>query len=94
MAADVYDWVASWASCSCNRIAPRRRTVMLTLFQGTAPFAIQSMDLFRLLKEIKTGNVFLLMIVERLSKLVRDVPMAGITATEVSSAFFRDCRTA
>jgi len=52
------------------------------------------MDLFRLLKEIKTGNVFLLMIVERLSKLVRDVPMAGITATEVSSAFFRDCRTA
>ena len=38
----------------------------------------------------QTGNVFLLIIVDRFSKLVRAVPLAGITATDVSSAFCRD----
>jgi len=90
MAADVYDWVASCASCARNRIAPRRRTVMLKLFPATDPFASLSMDLLGPLTETKTGNVFLMIIVDRFSKLVRAVPLAGITATDVSSAFCRD----
>jgi len=90
MAADVYDWVASCASCARNRIAPRRRTAMLKLFPATDPFASLSMDLLGPLTETKTGNVFLLIIVDRFSKLVRAVPLAGITAMDVSSAFFRD----
>jgi len=90
MAADVYDWVASCASCSRNRIAPRRRTAMLKLFQAANPFASLSMDLLGPLTETKTGNVLLLIIVDRFSKLVRAVPLAGITATDVSSAFCRD----
>ena len=74
MAADVYDWVASCASCARNRIAPRRRTAMLKLFPATDPFASLSMDLLEPLTETKTGNVFLLIIVDRFSKLVRAVP--------------------
>jgi len=88
--ADLYDWVASCASCDRNRIAPRRRTSMLKLFPETDPFAGLSMDLLRPLTETKTGNVFLLIIVDRSSMLVRAVPLAGITATDVSSALCRD----
>jgi len=90
LVADVYDWVASCASCARNRIAPRRRTAMLKLFPATDTFASLSMDLLGPLTETKTGIVFLLIIVDRFSKLLRAVPPAGITATDVSSAFCRD----
>jgi len=83
MVADVYDWVASCSSCSQNRIAPRRRTAMLNSFPATDLFASLSMDLLGPLTETKTGNVFLLIIVNRFSKLLRAVPLAGITATDV-----------
>jgi len=63
---------------------------MLKLFPATDPFASLSMDLLGPPTETKTGNVFLLIIVDRFSKLVRAVPLAGITATDVSSAFCRD----
>ena len=89
-AADVYDWVASCASCARNRIAPRRRTAMLKLFPATDPFASLYMDVLGPLRETKTGNVFLLIIVDRFSRLLRAIPLAGITATDVSSAFCRD----
>jgi len=63
---------------------------MLKLFPTTEPFAILSMDLLGLLTETKSGNVFLLIIVDRFSRLVQEVPLAGITAADVSSASFRD----
>jgi len=48
------------------------------------------MDLLEPLTETNAGNVFLLIIVDRFSKLVRAVPLAGITATDVSSALCWD----
>jgi len=90
MAADVYDWMASRASCARNRIAPRRRTSMLQLFPATDPFESLSIDLLGPLTETKSGNVFLLIIEDRFSQLIRGVPLAGITATDVSSALCRD----
>jgi len=90
MAADVYDWAASCASCARNRIAPRRVTAILNLFAAPDPFASLSMDLLGPLKETKTGYVFLLIIVDRFSELVRAVPLAGVTATDGSSAFCPD----
>jgi len=76
MAADVHVWVASCASCARNMIAPGRRTAMLKLFQATEPFSSLSMDLLGPLTETKTGNFFLLIIVDRFSELVRGVPPA------------------
>jgi len=90
MASDVYDWVASCAACARDRIAPRRPTLMLKLFPATDPFSSLYMDLLGPLTETRAGNFFLLIIVDRFSKLVRAVPLAGITATVVSSAFCRD----
>jgi len=63
---------------------------MLKLIPATDPFASLSMDPLGPLTETKTGSVFLLIIVDRFSHLVRAVPLAGITATDVSSAFCRD----
>jgi len=48
------------------------------------------MDLLGPLTETKAGNVFLLITVDRFSKLIRAVPVAGITATDVLSEFCRD----
>ena len=90
MATDVYDWVASCAYCSRNKIAPRRRTAMLKLFPATDPFASLSVNLLGPLTETKTGCFILLIIEDRFSKLFRAVPLAGMTATDVSSAFCRD----
>ena len=86
----MYDLVASCASCSRNRIAPWRHPAMLTLFPATDPFASLFMDLLGPLTETKTWNFFLPIIFDRFSKLVRAVVLAGTTATDVSSAFFRD----
>jgi len=63
---------------------------MLKFFPATDPFASLSMDLLNPRTETKAGKVFLLIIVDRISKLVRAVPPAGITATDVSLAFCRD----
>jgi len=90
ISADVYDWVASCASCARSRIAPRRRGAILKLFPATDPLASLFMDLLGPLTETKTGNVFVLIIVDRFFKMVRAVPLSGITATDVSSAFCRD----
>jgi len=90
IAADVYEWVASCASCARNRVAPRRRTARLKLFPETDPFASLSMDLLGPLTETETGNICLLIIVDRFSMLVRAVPLADITETDVSSAFCWD----
>jgi len=90
VAADVYAWVGSSASCSRNSIAPRRRTALLKLLPEMDPFASLSMDVLGPLKKTNTGNVFLLIMVHLLSKLVRAVSLAGITATDASSQFCRD----
>jgi len=90
MAADMYNWVATLPYSARIRIVPRRRTAMLNLFLATDPFASLSMNLLGRLTETRTGNVFLLIIADRFSKLVRAIPLAGITATDVSSAFCRD----
>jgi len=59
-------------------------------FPATEPFASLFMDVLGPLTETKTGNAFLLIIVDRFSKLVPAGPLASITAADVSSALFRD----
>jgi len=91
MAAVVFGCMASCTSCARSSIASRRRTAVLILFPVTGSFASMSMDLLGPLTETRTGNVFRLNIFDRFSKLVRAVPVSGITATDVSLAFCRDC---
>ena len=90
MAADVYDTVASSASCYRNKIAQRRRTAKLKLFPAMDPFLSLAMDLVGPLAETKAGKGFLRIIVDRISELVRAVPPDGVNATDVSSAICRD----
>jgi len=90
MAAEVYAWVSSCSSCLRNRLVPKRRTTLPKLFPATKPIASVSMDLLGPLTTTKTGSVFLLIIVDRFTKLVRAIPMTSISATDVASAFCRD----
>jgi len=63
---------------------------ILTFFRSTNPFANLYKDLLGPLKETEARKRFLPMIVDRFSKPERAVPLAGVNATDVSSAFFRD----
>jgi transposase InsO family protein len=48
------------------------------------------MDILGPLTETKDGNRFLLVIVDRFSKLTRSVPLKTITTEEVSKAFIKE----
>ena len=59
----------------------------MRLFPAKAPLEFVSIDLLGELIRTKRGNWYLLVIVDRFSKLVRTVPMKRITAIEVAKAF-------
>jgi len=63
---------------------------MLKLFPVTDPVASVSIDILRPVTETSTGRIFLLIVVDWFLKVVQAIPLAGITATDVSSAFGRD----
>ena len=63
---------------------------ILTFFPATNPFANMYMDILGPLTETKARYLFLLIIFDRFSKPERAVPLAGVTATDVLSAFCRD----
>jgi len=90
MAADLADYVHACDSCARNRVTPQRRFRLVRLFPSTEPFASVSLEILGPFTETKTGNRFLFIIVDRFTKLVRAVPRATTTATDVSSAFCRD----
>lgn len=65
----------------------RRRTNYLKLFPATEPFTEVCLDLLGPLPETSNGNVYLLVIVDRFTKLTRVVPFAREDADTVVSAF-------
>jgi len=90
MAADVAEYAQGCTFCARNRVTPRRRSRLMQFFPETEPFASVSLDILGPLTETKTGNRFLLIIVDGFSWLVRAIPMTCITATDISSSFSRD----
>lgn len=87
MIADVYAFVSACPACSKGRIQGRRRTNALKLFPATEPFTDVCLDLLGPLPETVRGNVSLLVIVDRFTKLTRVVPIDREDADTVASAF-------
>lgn len=87
MVADVYGHVSRCTGCARNRLDERKHTSMLKLFPATEPFASLAMDILGPLPESEGGYKFILVIVDRFSKLTRAFPMREKTAVEVASAF-------
>lgn len=87
MAADVYTYVAQCAACSRRTVGNRRRTNLLRLFPAAHPFTDVTLDLLGPLPVTKAGNRFLLVIVDRFTKMTRVTPMPREDAETVASAF-------
>jgi transposase InsO family protein len=87
---DVQEFVGRCSSCARKRLSTQRKTTYLKLFPPSAPFEFVAMDILGPLSETKDGNRFLLVIVDRFSKLTRTVPLKTITAEEVSKAFVNE----
>lgn len=87
MVADVYGHVARCTGCSRSHLDERKHTSTLKLFPATQPRASLAMDILGPLPESGGGQKFILVMVDRFSKLSRAVPMRVITAVEVASAF-------
>jgi Integrase zinc binding domain len=87
MAANVYETVKRCEACARNRITERRRTNPLKLFPAKGPLESVAMDILGPLPKSKHGNLFLLVITDRYSKVTQTVPLRAITALSVARAF-------
>jgi Integrase zinc binding domain/Integrase core domain len=87
MAADVSETIRQCPICAKNRVNERKRTSFLKLFPASSPLDYVSMDILGPLPKTKHGNLFLLVITDRFSKLMRTVPLWTITALSVAKAF-------
>lgn len=87
MVADVHAFVSNCSSCSKSRVQGRRRTNPLKLFPATEPFKDVCLDLLGPLPWTVNRNRYLLVIVDRFTKLTRVVPIGSQDAAVVASAF-------
>jgi Integrase zinc binding domain/Integrase core domain len=87
MVSDVYQVVAKCEQCLQERLALRSPHGNLTLFPAQEPLGYIAIDILGPLNKPKNGNQYLLVIVNRFSKLIRTVPLTRITASVVAWAF-------
>lgn len=87
MVIEVYAFVANCLLCARRRVGPRRRTNYMKSFPATEPLTDLSIDLLGPLPRTKVGNEFLLVIVDRFSKLTRAIPLGDTGAESVTAAF-------
>ena len=87
LALDCYQTVRSCAHCARERIRLQQNASQLQLFPAVAPLEDIAMDILGELWTTKRGNKYLLVINDRCTKLVRTIPMRGITALDVAKAF-------
>jgi len=87
MVADVYDYVENCGTCAKGRVGGRRRTNPLRLFSPTELQSAVCLDLLGPLPKTAMGNRYLLVIVDRFSKLTRVVALPREDAETVASAF-------
>jgi transposase InsO family protein len=87
MAIDVQQFVQNCASCARKRLTTQRRTAHIKLFPPSEPLEFVAMDILGPLPETKRGNRYLLVIVDRFTKLTRTVPLSTTVASEVARVF-------
>eukprot|EP00170_Pyropia_yezoensis_P002394 contig_10050_g2398 len=88
MVADVYNFVANCNACAKGKVSGRRRTAQLRLFPASEPFTEACLDLLGPFPMSARGSRFLLVIVDRFSKLTRVVRIPREDAETMAPAFF------
>jgi len=86
MVKDIHSTITKCTTCAQNRLALRRHTTPLTLFQATETLTELSVDIFGPIPASKKGNRFILVITDRFAKLTKCVSLRRITAMSVASA--------
>ena len=87
MAADITATVERCQACARNRLKLRRHANSLKLFPASAPLEEVSIDLLGPLPKTKKGNLHLLGIICRFTKLTQVVTLRSITAYHVAFTF-------
>ena len=87
---DCYTTVRLCPHCARNRIKLRRNVGELKLFPANAPLESVCIDILGELIRTPRGNRYLLVIVDRFTKMVRTIPVKTITAAEVAKHFVHD----
>ena len=90
LAIDCYRTVFDCPECARERITLQKRSKPLKLFPARAPLTDIAMDILGPLLKSKTHNKFLLVIVDRFTKLVRTTPLRKVSSYEVAKAFVND----
>jgi len=86
MVTDIHSTITKCTTRAQNRLALRRNTTPLTLFQATEPLTELSVDIFGPIPASKKGNRFILVITDRFAKLTRCVALRRTTSMSVASA--------
>jgi len=94
MVTDIHSTITKSTTCAQNRLALRRLTTRLTLFQATEPLTELSVDIFGPIPASKKCNRFMLVITDRFAKLTKCVALRRITATSLASAIIDACVSA
>jgi len=87
MVTDMHSTITKCTTCAQNRLAQRRHTPPLTLFQATEPLTELSVDIFGPTPASKKGNRFILVITDRFAKLTKCIALRRITAMSVASCW-------
>jgi hypothetical protein len=89
LTADCYSYVARCLFCIKKSLRLQQKTTALTLFPPQRPFEMVGIDLLGPLAQTSRGNVYILVITDRFSKVTRAVPMTtDTTAASVALSYF------
>lgn len=87
MSLDCYALLRECVPCARNQVRLRKHAKQLQLFLAQAPLEYVAIDILGEFIATPRRKRYLLVITDRFSKLVRTVPLASISASEVAKAF-------
>ena len=91
MVADIRKVSINCHVCAQERVKLRAHQRPLKLFPAKYPLESVAIDILGPLHRATTGHLYLLVITDRFSKLIRVVPLKSITAFQVAKAFVTHC---
>ena len=87
MQQDLIEYVGDCKSCKLGKATPNKREGFLKLFEATKPFEVVHLDLVGPLPVTKSGNRYVLTMMDRFSRMIKLVPVPVQTASCVAMAF-------
>jgi hypothetical protein len=88
---DVYQTVKQCSHCAREAGLLRKRKQHVSLFPAQEPLEFLAIDILGPLPKTPHGNQFILIVCDRFTKLVRNIPLRTITSLAVAQAFCYHC---